>query len=143
METIKNLLLKDSKNCNDLGLLLFRAVVSLALFYGHGMGKLSKIFAGQEIQFMDPLGIGASLSFYMAAFAEGICALFLLMGLLSRFASLMLVGNFLVIFFFHAFLQNEGFDGLELIYLYLIPFIALTLTGAGKYSLDHYLLKAS
>lgn len=88
-----------------------------------------------------PIGIGATLSFYMAAFAEGICAILLILGLLSRFASLVLTVNFIVIFIFHAFIIQDGFEILELRFLYLLPFIALTFTGAGRFSLDNYLFK--
>ena len=141
MNSIKNFLFKDSKTANDFGLLIFRLTFGLVLLYGHGAQKLGVIFSGQEIQFMDPIGIGATLSFYMAAFAEGICAILLILGLFSRFASLVLTVNFIVIFIFHAFIIKDGFEVLELRFLYLLPFIALTFTGAGKYALDNLLFK--
>lgn len=90
---------------------------------------------------MDPIGIGATPSFYMAAFAEGICSILLILGLFSRFASLMLTVNFIVIFIFHAFIIKDGFEILELRFLYLLPFIALTCSGGGKYALDHLFFK--
>ena len=141
MKLIKKFLFKDCKTANDVGLLIFRLTLGLVLLYGHGAGKLSTIFSGQEIQFMDPIGIGANLSFYMAAFAEGICAILLILGLFSRFASLVLTVNFIVIFIFHAFILKDGFEVLELRFLYLLPFIALTFTGAGKYSFDNIFFK--
>lgn len=133
---IKKFLFSDSKNCNDIGLLIFRLALGLTLLYGHGFEKLGVIFSGQEIKFMDPIGIGASLSFYLAGFAEGICAILLILGLFSRFAALTLTLNFVVILVFHAFVLHEGFKVLELRFLYFLPFIALTFTGAGKFSLD-------
>lgn len=142
MGLINFFLFKDCKNGNDWGLLIFRLVLGLALLYGHGFDKLTTIFSGQEIQFMDPIGIGASLSFYMAAFAEGICSILLILGLFSRFASLILTVNFIVIFIFHAFIAKDGFGVLELRFLYLLPFVALTITGAGKLSLDYSLFKS-
>lgn len=141
MSLIKNFLFKDGKNGNDIGLLIFRLTLCFVLLYGHGFGKLSVIFSGQEIQFMDPIGIGTNLSYYMAAFAEGICAIFLMLGLFSRLASLVLTVNFIVIFVFHAFLIKDGFEVLELLFLYLLSFIVLTIKGAGKLSLDNYLFK--
>ena len=95
----------------------------------------------RRIQFMDPIGIGASTSYYMAAFAEGVCAILLILGLFSRIATLILSINFLVIFIFHAFMIGDGFDVLELRFFYLFSFIALTLTGPGKLSLDHLLFR--
>jgi putative oxidoreductase len=134
-----NLTNNDSTTGKDIGLLILRVVFTFALLYGHGIGKLSVIFGGQEIQFMDPIGIGAKLSFFLAAFAEGICAMFLLAGLFSRFASFILAINFLVIFWFHAFVAKDGFDVLESRLFYLFSFIALTFTGPGRISLDQLL----
>lgn len=141
MYAIKNFLFKDCKSGKDFALLIFRLTLGFVLLYGHGAGKLSTIFSGQEIQFMDPIGIGATPSFYMAAFAEGICSILLILGLFSRFASLMLTVNFIVIFIFHAFIIKDGFEILELRFLYLLPFIALTCSGGGKYALDHLFFK--
>ena len=78
----------------------------------------------------------------MASFAEGICAILLLLGLFSRLASLVLTMNFIVIFIFHAFIVKDGFEVLELRFLYLLPFVALTFTGAGKYAFDHFFVKS-
>lgn len=98
---------------------------------------MSVILSGQEIQFMDPIGIGVGTSYYMAAFAEGVCAILLILGLFSRIATLILTINFLVIFIFHAFMVGDGFAVLELRFFYLFSFIALTLTGPGRWSLDY------
>lgn len=123
----------------DTGLLILRLVFGLVLLYGHGFEKMSVILSGQEIQFMDPIGIGASTSYYMAAFAEGICTILLILGLFSRIGTLILSINFIVIFIFHAFISRDGFEILELRFLYLFAFIALTLTGPGNLSLDYLL----
>ena len=131
----------DSKRGSDVGLLLLRIVAGLVLLYGHGFGKLSVIFSGQEIKFMNPIGIGATPSFYLAAFAEGICAILLVIGLFSRFSSLILSINFLVIFIVHAFIAGDGFAILELRFLFLVSFISLTLLGPGRLSLDYLLFK--
>ena len=126
---------------HDTGLLILRLVFGLVLIYGHGFEKMSVVLSGQEIQFMDPIGIGASTSYYMAAFAEGVCAILLILGLFSRIATLILSINFLVIFIFHAFMIGDGFDVLELRFFYLFSFIALTLTGPGNFSLDYLLFR--
>ncbi|HLS29997.1 MAG TPA: DoxX family protein [Flavobacteriaceae bacterium] len=123
----------------DTGLLILRLVFGLVLIYGHGFEKLSVILSGQEIQFMDPIGIGANTSYFMAAFAEGICAILLILGLFSRIATLILSVNFIVVFIFHAFIVGDGFEVLELRFFYLFSFIALTLTGPGRFSLDYLL----
>lgn len=78
----------------DTGLFILRLVFGLVLLYGHGFEKMTVILGGQEIQFMDPIGIGANTSYYRAAFAEGICALQVILGLFTRVATLILSINF-------------------------------------------------
>ncbi|HRP90815.1 MAG TPA: DoxX family protein [Edaphocola sp.] len=124
---------KEWASGKDLGILVFRVAIAILLLYGHGWGKLTTAFSGQEIQFMDPLGIGAKLSFYLVVFGEGICAILLILGLFSRFAALCLVFTFLVIFNHH---KADGFEVLELRLFYLFGFVALAFSGPGKYSLD-------
>lgn len=127
----------------DAGLLILRLVFGMVLLYGHGFEKMAVVLSGGEIQFMDPIGIGAAPSFYLAAFAEGLCAMLLILGLFSRLATFILSINFLVIFIFHAFILGDGFAILELRFFYLFCFIALTLTGPGRFSLDHLLFSPS
>lgn len=136
-----NILTKDWKMSRDTGLLIFRLVFGIVLVFGHGFDKIFVILSGQEIQFMDPIGIGASTSYYMAAFAEGICGTLLILGLFSRIATLILAGNFVVILIFHAFMLGDDFAVLEMRYLYLFSFIALTFTGPGRFSLDYWLFE--
>ena len=127
---------KDWKAGKEFSILILRLVAGFVLLYGHGFGKLSTIFTGQEIKFFDPIGIGANLSFYLAAFAEGICAILLMLGLFTRYAAIVLAINFLVIFRVHF---KDGYEALELISLYLFAFIAIVFAGGGKYSLDNLL----
>lgn len=141
MKSLLQLLNSNSAKGVDLGLLVLRLAGGLFMFYGHGMGKLGKIFSGAEIKFADPLGIGAVPSIYMAGFAEGICALLLTAGLLSRAASLVMAGNFVVVWYFHSVVLGESFGDFELPLLYLFCYVALTLAGPGKYSLDALLFK--
>lgn len=141
MKRVFNFLIGDWDTSRDIGLLILRLVFGLVLIYGHGFEKLSIIISGQEIQFMDLIGIGAQTSFYLAAFAEGVCSMLLILGLFSRIATLILSINFIVIFIFHAFILGDGFPILELRFFYLFAFIALTFTGPGRISLDYLLFQ--
>lgn len=125
----------------DIGILILRVVFGFVLLYGHGFGKLSVILTGQEIHFMDPIGIGANLSFILAAVAEGVCAILLIFGLFTRYASIILTINFIVIFCLHAFVFGDGFESLEPRSMYLFGFIAFIFMGGGKFSLDYLLNK--
>lgn len=133
------LLTKNWKNGTDTGIFILRIVLGFFLLHSHGWDKLSVILSGEEIQFMDPIGIGATLSYYMAGFAEGIVVILLMLGLFMRPAILILLGNFLVIFYTHTSMFGDSFLALELQNMYFFGFLALLFTGPGKYSLDSML----
>lgn len=135
---MKNLLFKDFENGKDIALLLVRVVFAFVLLYGHGFEKLGVMFSGQEPQFFDPIGIGANTSYYLAAFAEGICAILILLGAFTRVAAFALIINFLVILYVHS---GDGFGMLEMRFMYLFAFVALLIAGAGKFSVDAILAK--
>lgn len=141
MNSILRVLNASYDRAHQMALLVLRVGAGFFMLYGHGWGKLAKILGGDEIKFADPLGIGAVPSMYMAGFAEGVCAMLLIGGLFSRAASMILAGNFIVVWYFHSAVLGETFNDFELPLLYLVAFITLTLTGGGKYSLDAMLFK--
>lgn len=107
-----------------------------ALIFTHGLPKLMKMFSG-DFTFADPIGIGPELSLILAAFAEGICGLFVALGLWTRFAAIVLSINMAVAFFFaHA---GDPFSTKEKSLLFLLMFVVILFTGAGKYSIDQKL----
>ena len=83
---------------NDWGLLIFRVMVSLSLFIHHGWEKLSG-FSGMSQHFMDPIHIGVVPSLLYAAFADGICALLVILGFATRAASFFILVNLAVVYF--------------------------------------------
>lgn len=117
-------------------ILLLRLGVGASLFINWGSGKLARVFSG-EFQFMDPIGIGATTTLILVAFAEGICSLLVLLGLGTRLASSVLVINFLVVFFIaHA---ADPFGDKVLQFFFLLIFLVIAMIGGGKYSLDQIL----
>ncbi|HIB38572.1 DoxX family protein [Mesonia sp.] len=122
----------------DLGLLIFRVGVS-AFMLAHGYGKLLQFFSGDEIQFADPIGIGATGSLALAVFSEFICSVLIILGLGTRLAAIpLLITMIVAVFIVHG---QDPLMSRELPFLYLFSYILLMLTGSGKYSLDHYFLK--
>lgn len=118
----------------DVSLLIFRVFTGFFMLYGHGWGKLMNVFSG-NFQFLDPLGLGPTVSLILAAFAEGICSLLVIVGFYTRGAALVLVLNMAVAFLFvHLF--NDPFSGMEKALLFLVMFLTIFLLGPGKYSLD-------
>lgn len=116
----------------NVAILLLRLGVA-ALVMTHGIPKLMRVLDG-NLGFGDPLGIGPATSLLLVTFAEAICAFFILIGLWTRVAAIPLIINFIVVVFVaHA---DDPFGNKEKGVFFLISFIVLFLTGAGKYSLD-------
>jgi putative oxidoreductase len=121
----------------DLGIFILRVFVFLLLI-PHGYDKLLNFLDGAA-DFPDPLHVGAPFSHFLAVVGEVAAPILLILGLLTRFASVVEIIHFLVVaFMMHA---NEPLDAKEHALLYLIPSVMLLLTGAGKYSLDSLLFQ--
>lgn len=121
----------------DFGLLFLRATFGL-LLAGHGLGKVQKLFAG-DTSFADPIGIGPLPSLVLAALAEFVCALAVVLGLKTRWSAIppaitMLVAAFIV----HA---SDDWGTKEFPVLYACGFLTLVFTGGGRYALDEKLKK--
>jgi putative oxidoreductase len=82
------------------------------------------------------------MSLNLVVFAEVLCALLLVVGLAARFALVPLVVTMAVAFFIihGGALTGEG-NG-EMAFVYLAGFVALLIAGPGRYSLDHYIIRA-
>lgn len=100
----------------------------------HGIPKVMRLFSGNEIKFADPFGLGPIVSLVLAASAEVICAVLIMVGFKTRFAVVPLIITMLTAAFYAHW--NDPFARKELPLLYAVIFIGLLLTGPGKYSLD-------
>lgn len=125
----------------NLGLLVLRAWLGLSMFLLHGWVKLENQAALAET-FPDPLGFGPALSLNLAIFAELLCSLLLVVGLASRLVVLPLITTMAVAYFMVHGTALSGENSGELAFIYLGGFVALLLAGPGRYSLDHYILRA-
>jgi putative oxidoreductase len=104
---------------------------------GHGWGKIT---GGPEAWAklggaMQHLGLGFLPTFwgFMAAIAEFVAALMVVLGLVTRPAALLLVINMLVAANMHI---QTGNGSPESALIYGIAFLAIFFLGAGRYSLD-------
>lgn len=122
------------RNYNDAALLILRLTFGLFMIYGHGWGKLLRLFGSEEIRFADPFGIGPVASLALAVFAEVLCAALIAIGLFTRWATIPLIITMLVaVFIAHA---GDPFRDLEKGLMFLMVYVTLFLSGPGKYSLD-------
>jgi putative oxidoreductase len=114
------------------------AILLLRLGFGslmavHGWDKLGDLMNGGKIEFYD-IGIGETASLALAVFGELVCAALLTLGLFTRFALVALVITMLVaVFGAH---KGEILGDGEHAFLYLVAYVALLITGPGKFSAD-------
>jgi putative oxidoreductase len=123
----------NSGTAASLGLLVLRLGAGFLLLYGHGWGKLVH-FAERAQKFSDPIGIGSPASLTIAVFAEVFCSIAVMLGLFTRAASLPIIGTLGVAGFIHH--AADPFGQKEKAFLFVVMFVAIALTGAGRYSLD-------
>lgn len=122
------------------GLLVMRLGTGLTMAAAHGWGKLGRLLSDSPT-FADPIGLGVVPSLAMATFAELVCGVLIAIGLATRLAAIPFAITMLV-----AILVAHGGDpwsDREHAFLFLVPAIALVITGPGRYSLDHLIARRS
>jgi putative oxidoreductase len=124
-------------NVVHFALLLIRLSAGV-LMMPHGYAKLIH-YAERKDKFMNFMGLGSAFSLALVIFAEFFCSALLAAGLLTRLVLVPLIITALVIVFkAHG---GEIFGDAETGFLYLISYVAIFITGPGKYSADKLLLK--
>ena len=125
---------KDSA-LTSLGLLALRLFCGLTMLLHHGLDKLEN-FNTLAGGFPDPLGAGHKVSLGMTVFAEVVAAGLLALGLLTRFAALVLAFEMGVAFVAIHKLTLGGSAPGEFALVYFGAFLTLLLAGGGTFSLD-------
>ena len=116
----------------NLAMLVLRVGVA-TLMIPHGYDKLMK-FAEYKNKFVNFLGLGGATSLALVIFAEFFCAIFILMGLFTRFATIpLIISTAMATFKAH---NGDIFGKGELTMLFLIAFITILIAGPGKISVD-------
>ena len=127
----------------DVGLLVLRIGIGV-IFIFHGLPKLmGGVESWTQIgSTMSMVGISFAPAFwgFMAAAAEAIGGLFIILGLLHRPVALMLVFTMIVAVLMHV-TGGDSFGVYSNALKGLVVFIALFITGPGKYSLDYRYLR--
>ena len=119
-------------NQASLAILILRVGFAL-LLVPHGYDKLQEFLAGHH-DFPDPLHVTPIVSQGLTIFAEFFCSILLFLGLFTRPALIVLIVCMTIIaLLIHG---NDPLGDKEHALLYLLAYISIFLTGAGKYSLD-------
>ncbi|MGE8145839.1 DoxX family protein [Pseudomonas frederiksbergensis] len=117
----------------DLGLLFLRVSGGLFLLWVHGLPKL--LHYSTEVQNIeDPFHLGANLTLILAIFAEVLCPLLIVAGVLVRLACLPILFLLLVaLVVVHP--QWSLFEG-QFGWLLLIVFTSILIAGPGRLALN-------
>lgn len=119
------------KNCNDLGLLILRLGFS-GMMLVHGIPKLSML--SDSSNFINFLGMGTLLTLILTLIGEVLTPIMIIAGFQTKIASavaaITMAGAAFVV---HA---GDSFDNKEKALLYLVGFLAIAFTGAGRYAID-------
>ena len=96
-------------------------------------------FARMAQIFSDPFHIGHTPSFILVVFAEFFCAIFVLLGLLTRLACIpLIIAMSVAVFYAH---HGEIFGDGQKAALFLTGYITLLLIGPGRMSMDRLIGK--
>lgn len=126
----------DDSKFTDIGLLIARVGIS-ALMLTHGIPKLMMLFSGAGDKFPGVFGMSPEFSLFMAILAEVLCSLFILAGFATRLSTIPLIITMLVAaFIMHA---SDPFSVKESSLHYLLVYVVLLFSGAGRYSVDNML----
>ena len=126
--------MSQSSTSTDLGLLVLRIFLGVNLFLHHGLEKITH-FSQMAGHFPDPIHIGSHWSLIYALISDAICSVLVFFGLGTRVAAFIVFVNIGVVFSLvqrYPIWTGRG----EILLLYIGGFLALVLTGAGRYSLD-------
>ncbi len=131
--------LPPTEPLTSLGLLILRLGIG-GFMLSHGWGKAQMLINGQADKFGDPIGLGSALSLILMVIAEFVCAILVMIGFATRLAAIpVVIGMAVAAFKVHAndpWTMQGGGGSKEPALLFLIPFLALVFTGAGKFSVD-------
>ena len=114
-------------------LLLVSRIIFGFLFMSHGITKWI-VFGNMTENFPDPLGLGPTLSYWLALFAEILCSFGVVLGALFRLCLIPIIFTMLVaVFVVH---MGDPLPKVEPALMYLVIFIIMFICGPGYFSVD-------
>ncbi|QYM77783.1 DoxX family protein [Horticoccus luteus] len=120
----------------DFALLVLRVWLGATLVMNHGWVKVMK-FSTMSSSFADPFGVGSKWSLGLAIFAEVVCGALLALGVVTRFAALVVIVMLSVAFVtVHNTRIASGPGSGELAFIYLAGFVTIFIAGPGRFAVD-------
>ena len=114
-------------------ILIIRLFVGISMLT-HGLPKLEKLVANDNIEFMNFLGLGSAISLVLVVFAEFLCSVFIILGFLTRFSAIPLMITMLIAFF--VVHSSDLYATKELSLVYFFFYLTIFILGSGRFSLD-------
>jgi len=138
MEILKGILYSDlGSSFNNIVFLIFRTLLAIQLFRVHGLQKFRLMESHKEI-IPNPLGLPYKLNALIAAFSELVVPVLIILGLGTRLAVLPTIAMTAIGYF--VIHRKDSLEVRDIPYMYTISLLLILALGAGKYSLDYYLL---
>jgi putative oxidoreductase len=137
-ELINKILYSDlGTNFNNAALLVFRILLAVELFRVHGMKKF-RVENGQREHVPNPLHLPEKLNGLVAAFSDTVVPFLIILGIGTRLVVLPTIGVTAIGYF--VVHRKDSLEVRDVPYMYTLSLLLILALGAGKYSLDAYLL---
>ncbi len=138
MEILKLILSSDlGSSFNDAAFLVFRILLGIELFRVHGLKKF-RLENGQKEKVPNPLGLPDKMNALVASLADTVVPFLIILGLGTRLAVLPTIGVTAIGYF--VVHRKDSLEERDVPYMYTLTLLLILALGAGKYSLDYYLL---
>lgn len=100
--------------------------------------KKFRVENGQKEHVPNPLHLPEKLNGFVATFSDTVVPFFIILGLGTRLAVLPTIGVTAIGYF--VVHKNDSLEVRDVPYMYTLSLLLILALGAGKYSLDYYLL---
>ena len=138
IEFIKQILFSDLGTAfNNAALLVFRVLLAVELFRVHGMKKF-RVENGQKEHVPNPLHLPEKLNRLVATFSDTVVPFLIILGIGTRLVVLPTIGVTAIGYF--VVHRKDSLEIRDVPYMYTLSLLLILALGAGKYSLDYYLL---
>ncbi|MCT2409317.1 DoxX family protein [Chryseobacterium antibioticum] len=138
MEILKQIFESDlGSSYNDFAFLIFRVLFAFQLFRVHGLKKF-RLENGQKEIIPNPLGLPEKMNALVASLADLVVPFLIILGLGTRLAVLPTIGVTAIGYFIVH--RKDSLEVRDVPYMYTLSLLLILALGAGKYSLDYYLL---
>lgn len=138
MEILKQILSSDlGSSFNDIAFLIFRVLLAIELFRVHGLKKF-RLENGKKEIIPNPLGLPDKMNALVASFSDLVVPFLIILGLGTRLAVLPTIGVTAIGYF--VVHRKDSLEVRDVPYMYTLSLLLILALGAGKYSLDYYLL---